>query len=163
MKTKKTMTICPVKCTLFTRIFASSATIDKNRSDFFAETKRSCHKSRRSRAGIPPVRGAVARASCPCPVMAKMTMPRAGAKGRARGSSEETPTPDGPFDVSCLPVWRQIREGSIPGKSGGADGSAGSAVCASAKPGRLLLAADVAPCQRLWEGPPGNTGKQKNK
>jgi hypothetical protein len=82
MKTKGAMTICPVNYMPFTRKFAHGATIDKNRSDFFAEMHRSCDKSRRSGTGIPPVRGNVARASCPCPGMAKMAMPRkAGAGG----------------------------------------------------------------------------------
>jgi hypothetical protein len=46
-------------------------------------------------------------------------------------------------------------------KAGRADGSAGSSVCASAKPGGLLLAADVAPYQRLRQGPERNTAKKR--
>ena len=86
MKTKGAMTLCPVNYMPFTRKFAHGATIDKNRSDFFAEMHRSCDKSRRSGTGIPPVRGNVARASCPCPGMAKMAMPRQAGAGRSRAS-----------------------------------------------------------------------------
>jgi hypothetical protein len=67
--------------------------------------------------------------------------------------------------IDMVEPFERLQEALAPRGQGptAADGSAGSSVCASSSIGGLLLAADVAPHQRLREGPAGNTGKQKNK
>jgi len=90
MKAKATLTKCLVKCTAFTRKSANCATIDKNPSDFFAEMHRAWDRSRSSGTRVPPVRGDVARASCPCRGMARMAMLRGGVgAGRSRASGRD--------------------------------------------------------------------------
>ena len=82
-------------------------------------------------------------------------------KAARREARKQLGPADGNLREPCLAVCAQMRESPIFGKSGRADGSGRSALCASAKTGGLLLAPDVAPYQRLREGPAGNTAKKR--